>query len=232
MPDKPNESDSRANDLADRLSDVAQRIAQAAQDIGRQPQEVTLIAVSKAQPPERIAAALAAGHRTFGENRVQQALEHWYERRSHYPDLRLHLIGGLQRNKVRQAVELFDVIETVDRPKLVHALADEIAKQKRDIACLIQVNTGREPQKSGVLPEDFPALLTQARTQGLPVAGLMCIPPAGHAPAPHFAALADMASQAGLPTLSMGMSHDYAQAIHQGATHVRVGTAIFGDRPG
>ncbi|MEZ5946042.1 MAG: YggS family pyridoxal phosphate-dependent enzyme [Hyphomonas sp.] len=190
----------------------------------------TLVAVTKTQPDEAIDAILDTGQRVFGENRVQEAEAHWAHRRAAYPDLELHLIGPLQTNKADEAVRLFDLIETLDRPKLVHALAKAMEKAGRRVPVLVQVNTGEEPQKAGVAPRDLPALLQEARDAGLEVRGLMCIPPVDEPAGPHFALLAKLAREAGLPVLSMGMSGDYATAARFGATHVRVGTALFGAR--
>ena len=190
-----------------------------------------LVAVSKRQPDERIAAALQAGHRVFGENRVQEAQQRWQERRQTYDDLRLHLIGGLQTNKAAEAVALFDVIEVVDRPKLARALAVEMQKTDRHLECYIQVNTGEEPQKSGVMPDDLDALLAVCQHEfGLNITGLMCIPPVEEEPAMHFALLRGMAERHALAELSMGMSGDFEDAIAFGATSIRVGSAIFGMR--
>jgi pyridoxal phosphate enzyme (YggS family) len=219
-------------EVADNLGAVQARIAAAAKTAGRDAGDVVLVAVSKTQPPERIAAALAAGHRVFGENRVQEAAGKWPALRQATPDLQLHLIGPLQTNKVRDAVALFDVIETVDRPKLAHALVEEMKRTGRRPTCFIQVNTGEEPQKAGVLPEATDAFVGLCRDElGLPVAGLMCIPPVDEEPALHFALLAEIARRNQLKALSMGMSADFETAIRLGATHVRVGTAIFGERP-
>ena len=190
---------------------------------------MTLTAVTKTQPDDALEAALAAGQRVFGENRVQEAQGHWSGRRD-APGLELRLIGPLQTNKVADAVALFDVIETLDRPKLVEALAAEAAKASRALRVLVQVNTGAEPQKAGVLPEEADALVAHARGAGLTVEGLMCIPPADEAPGIHFALLRKIARRNGLPVLSMGMSGDYEVAIRFGATHVRVGSALFGER--
>ena len=191
----------------------------------------TLVAVSKRQPDVRIAAVLQAGHRVFGENRVQEAEQRWQERRQTYHDLRLHLIGGLQTNKAAEAVALFDVIEVVDRPKLARALAAEVQKTGRYIEFYIQVNTGEEPQKSGVKPDDLDALLAICRDEcGLNITGLMCIPPVEEEPAMHFALLRGMAERHALAELSMGMSGDFEDAIAFGATSIRVGSAIFGAR--
>lgn len=189
-----------------------------------------LIAVSKVQPDERIDAALAANHRVFGENRVQEAQARWAHRREQYDDLRLHLIGPLQSNKAGDAVALFDVIETVDRPKLCRVLAEEMEKAGRRPTLLIQVNTGEEPQKSGVAPDELDDLLACARENGLDIAGLMCIPPNEEPAAPHFALLARLARERCLAEISMGMSADYRLAAELGATQVRVGTAFFGER--
>ena len=210
---------------------VRERIAQACIDAGRDPTSVVLTAVSKTQPPEALDAALAAGQRVFGENRVQEAQGHWAERRAALPDLELRLIGPLQTNKAVEAVELFDVIETLDREKLAAALASAIARTGRQVRVLVQVNTGAEPQKAGVLPADADALIAAAReVHGLTVEGLMCIPPADAPPGPHFKLLAEIAVRNGLSVLSMGMSSDYETAIRCGATHVRVGSALFGER--
>lgn len=190
-----------------------------------------LIAVSKTQPDAAIDAMLAAGQRVFGENRVQEAAAHWQHRRGAYPDLELHLIGPLQTNKSEDAVRLFDVIQTLDRPKLADTLAAAMEKTGRRPRVFIQVNTGEEPQKAGVTPAGLAALLDHACTKaGLEIDGLMCIPPVGEPAGPHFALLAKLANAHGLTRLSMGMSGDYVLAARYGATHVRVGTALFGDR--
>ncbi len=218
-------------DVAANLAEVRERIAAAALAAGRPADSVTLVAVSKAQPVARVRAALAAGHRTFGENRVQQAEAVWPALRAEFPDVQLHLIGPLQTNKVRPAVALFDVIETVDRPKLAARLADEMARQGRRLECFVQVNTGEEPQKAGVAPGDADSFIEVCRVEhGLAVTGLMCIPPLDEPPELHFALLADIAARHGLAKLSMGMSADFETAIRLGATHVRIGTAIFGPR--
>ncbi|WP_420479088.1 YggS family pyridoxal phosphate-dependent enzyme [Brevundimonas sp. FT23028] len=208
---------------------VRRKIARACRIAGRAPETVTLVAVTKTQPDAALEAALAAGQRVFGENRVQEAQAHWTSRRT-VAGLELRLIGPLQTNKVADAVALFDVIETVDRVKLVQALALEAAKTGRNPRVLVQVNTGAEPQKAGVLPEDADALIASARAAGLRVEGLMCIPPADEAPGLHFALLRKIARRNGLGGLSMGMSGDYEVAIRFGATHVRVGSALFGER--
>jgi PLP dependent protein len=221
-----------SDSVAANLQEVREAIREAAREVKRDPATVELVAVSKVQPEERIEAALAAGQRVFGENRVQEAQSHWQSRRERFPDLRLHLIGPLQTNKVKDAVALFDVIETIDREKLAAALAGEMAKQSRKLPCFIQVNTGAEEQKAGVLPgEELEALYRACtETHGLNIVGLMCIPPVEEPPPLHFALLADWARRLGLAQLSMGMSQDYEQAIHFGATHVRVGSALFGER--
>ncbi len=202
----------------------------AARAAGREPASVTLTAVSKTQGSEAIDAALSAGLRVFGENRVQEAQGRWTERRPHLPDLELRLIGPLQSNKAEDAVALFDVIETLDREKLVGAIAAAQDKLGRAPRVLVQVNTGEEPQKAGVAPRDVDALIASARAAGLTVKGLMAIPPADEEPILHFALLAKIAARNGLSVLSMGMSGDYEAAIRLGATHVRVGSALFGER--
>ena len=207
------------------------RIASVCVEAGRDPASVILTAVSKTQGPEALEAALATGQRVFGENRVQEAQGHWAERRTGLPDLELRLIGPLQTNKAVEAVELFDVIETLDREKLAIALSAAMKKTGRIPRVLVQVNTGAEPQKAGVLPDDADALIAAARDRhGLHVEGLMCIPPADAAPEPHFNLLAEIVARNGLSVLSMGMSGDYETAIRCGATHVRVGSALFGER--
>jgi pyridoxal phosphate enzyme (YggS family) len=213
------------------LSDIRERIAAAARAAGRDPAEVTLVAVSKMQPAGRIEAVLDEGQRVFGENRVQEAAGRWPALRARYPGIELHLVGPLQTNKVRQAAEIFDVIESVDRPKLARKLAETFAETGRPLPCYIQINTGEEPQKAGVLPDGADAFVAECRDLGLPVAGLMCIPPVDQEPAPHFALLAGIAARNGLAGLSMGMSDDFETAVRQGATVVRVGSAIFGARP-
>ena len=212
------------------LGEVRARIARAAGLAGRRPDAVTLIAVSKTQPPEAIEALLAQGQRDFGENRVQEAQAKWPPLREAHPDLRLHLIGQLQSNKAEDAVALFDSIHSLDRPSLALALAKAMEKSGRRPICFVQVNIGDEPQKGGCAVAELPALLEQARA--LPIAGLMCIPPDGREAAPYFALLAELARRHGLGALSMGMSADYEAAVMIGATHVRVGTALFGPRQG
>ncbi len=221
-----------ADGVAAALGKVRREMALACREAGRDPASVTLIAVSKTVAPPALEAAIAAGQRAFGENRVQEAAGKWPELLRRHGDLELHLIGPLQSNKTREAVALFDVIHTVDRPSLCAALAKEIARQQKRPRLLVQVNTGAESQKAGVLPEQADALIAQCREQfGLAIDGLMCIPPVAEAPAPHFALLAKIAKRNRLPWLSMGMSADFQLAITFGATHVRVGTAIFGARP-
>ena len=215
----------------ERLAEVRARIEAAARAAGRDPAAVTLIAVSKTFPAAAIEPVLAAGQRHFGENRVQEAREKWPALREKHPDVTLHLIGPLQTNKVKYAVRLFDVIHTVDRPKLAAELAREMERRDRHLPVFVQVNTGEEPQKAGVLPAEADAFIAACRDEyGLNVIGLMCIPPVLEEPALHFALLEKIARRNGLKNLSMGMSHDYETAIAFGATHVRVGSAIFGPR--
>lgn len=217
---------------ADRLAEVTGRIAEAARASGRSPSDVTLVAVSKTHGADRVRELLEVGHRVFGENRVQEAEGKFPELKSAWPDLELHLIGPLQTNKARDAVALFDVIQSVDRDRLAAALVKEMERLGRRPACYIQVNTGEEPQKAGILPKDVDAFVALCRDQyKLPVVGLMCIPPVDEEPALHFALLAKMAARNGLAKLSMGMSADYETAVRMGATHVRVGSALFGSRP-
>jgi len=216
---------------ADRLAEVRRRIAQAARAAGRDPGSVILVAVSKTHGAQRVRELLVAGHRVFGENRVQEAEGKIPPLKEEYPDLQLHLIGPLQTNKARDAVALFDVIESVDRERLAATLAKEMTRAGRRPACYIQVNTGEEPQKAGVMPADVDAFVATCRdTHKLPVAGLMCIPPVDEDPSLHFALLAKMAARNRLEIVSMGMSADYETAVRFGATHVRVGTALFGAR--
>ena len=218
-------------DVGANLRAVKAQIEAAGKAAGREPGEVTLVAVGKVQPVEKVEAALAQGQRIFGENRVQEAQGKWPELKARYPDVTLHLIGPLQTNKAADAIALFDVIETVDRPKLARVLAAEMKKQGRMLECFVQVNTGEEDQKAGVLPADADAFIETCRDEhGLNIVGLMCIPPADDEPALHFALLREIARRHDLEKLSMGMSGDYEIAIEFGATHVRVGTAIFGDR--
>jgi PLP dependent protein len=215
---------------AERLEEVRSRIARAASLARRAANEVSLIAVSKTQDAQAIQPLIEAGQRLFGENRVQEAQAKWPALRQANPDLSLHLIGRLQSNKAEEAVALFDAIHSVDRPSLVSALRAAMAKLGRRPDCFIQVNIGDEPQKGGCAVADLPALIEKARDADLPLAGLMCIPPADVEPAPYFALLAKLARRHGLAGLSMGMSADYETAVTIGATHVRVGTALFGER--
>jgi PLP dependent protein len=214
-----------------RLKSVLQDIAQACAKAQRDPAEVTLVAVSKTLRADAIAPVLAAGQHVFGENRVQEAMAKWPALKAKYPATELHLVGPLQSNKAKEAVALFEAIHSVDRPSLCGALSREIARQGRAPLLFAEINTGGEPQKSGVLPQEADGFLERCRsTYGLPIAGLMCLPPLGEPPAPHFALTAKIARRNGLRLLSMGMSADFALAIAFGATHVRVGTAIFGER--
>jgi hypothetical protein len=212
------------------LHEIETRIAEAEAKYGRAPGSVALIAVSKVQPAERVEAVLREGHRLFGENYVQEAQGKWPAWRAAFPDVSVHMIGPLQTNKAKIAVDLFEAIHTLDRPSLATKLANLAQARGTSPDLFIQVNTGREPQKAGVLPEDLDAFVAEARAMDLPVQGLMCIPPEDEDPAPHFAALAGMAARNGLAGLSMGMSSDFEAAIAAGATHVRVGSAIFGAR--
>jgi PLP dependent protein len=217
--------------IAANLAAVRQRIEAAARAANRTPKSVSLVAVSKTHPAASVRNALEAGHRTFGENRVQEAQTKYPQLRREFPDLALHLIGPLQTNKVREAVVAFDVIETVDRPRLAQALAKEMERTGRRLPCLVEVNTGEEPQKTGVMPAEADAFIDACRNSfGLPIIGLMCVPPLDEEPAPHFALLREIARRNGLDILSMGMSADFEKAIRFGATHVRIGTAIFGAR--
>ncbi len=223
--------DDAAPDVAARLAAVRARIDEGAEAAGRDGGAVTRVAVSKTHPVERIAAAIAAGHRVFGENRVQEATAKYPGLKENCPGLKLHLIGPLQTNKARDAVRLYDVIESLDRPKLARALAKEMAREGRRPTCFVQVNTGEEPQKTGVFPADADDFIALARDElALPVEGLMCIPPMDEEPALHFALLREIAKRNGLPLLSMGMTADFETAIRFGATHVRIGTAVFGTR--
>jgi pyridoxal phosphate enzyme (YggS family) len=218
---------------AEGLARVRQEIAAACTEAKRDPATVTLIAVSKTFAADAIEPVIAAGQRVFGENRVQEAKAKWPALTAAHPGLELHLIGPLQSNKAKEAVALFDAIHSVDRPSIAEALAKEIAKQGRRPLLFVEINTGAEPQKAGVLPQDADAFLKTCReTHGLEIVGLMCIPPFEETPAPHFALTAKIALRNSLKLLSMGMSADFATAIAFGATHVRVGTAIFGSRSG
>jgi len=213
------------------LKKVLNGVLAAAQAAGRSPASVTLIAVSKTFDGPEIVPVIEAGQRVFGENRVQEAKAKWPALKMAWPEVELHLIGPLQSNKAAEAVQLFDAIHTVDRPKIAAAIASEIRKQGKPVKLFVQVNTGREPQKAGVDPGEADAFLAACReVHGLEISGLMCIPPAGEDPKPHFTLLAEIARRNGISQLSMGMSGDYAAAIACGATHVRVGSAIFGTR--
>ena len=213
------------------LGEVRRRIAQACAEAARDPAAVALVAVSKTFGPDAIAPVIAAGQRVFGENRVQEAKAKWPDLKARHPDIALHLIGPLQSNKAKEAVALFDAIHSVDRASLCAALAKEIARQGRAPLLFAEINTGAEPQKAGILPDAADGFLRECRdTYGLAIAGLMCIPPLDEPPAPHFALTAKIAARNGLRLLSMGMSADFESAIRFGATHVRVGSAIFGER--
>lgn len=213
------------------LADIQTRIVAAAREAGRDPSGVQLVAVSKTFGPDAIVPTLDAGQRSFGENRVQEAKSKWPELRARYRDVQLHLIGPLQSNKAREAVELFDAIHTIDRPKIARAIADEQQRQGKGLKLFIEVNTGSEPQKAGIPPRETAAFLSLCRGElGLEIAGLMCIPPVDDEPSVHFAFLAKLAGDLGLTELSMGMSSDFEAAIQFGATQIRVGSAIFGTR--
>ncbi len=212
------------------LMDIRDRIADACQEAGRSPTEVELIAVSKVQPLDRVEAVLDQGHTLFGENRVQEAADKWPNFKTRFPNVSVHLIGPLQSNKSRQAMELFDAIHSVDRPKLANGIARLAQELGQCPDLFIQVNTGEEPQKAGILPADADGFIAEARALDLPVKGLMCIPPIEETPSLHFSLLRKIAERNGLAGLSMGMSADFEQAIAFGATHIRVGSAIFGDR--
>ncbi len=213
-----------------RLADIQSRIAAAARLARREPADVTLIAVSKTHPPERIVPLIAAGQRSFGENRVQEAAAKWPALRAAHPGIDLHLIGQLQSNKAEEAVALFDCIHSLDRPSLVGALARAMDKAGRQAPCFVQVNIGEEEQKGGCAIAELPALLAEARAADVPLLGLMCVPPLDVEAAPYFALLAKLADDNGLAGLSMGMSGDFETAVMLGATHVRVGSALFGAR--
>jgi pyridoxal phosphate enzyme (YggS family) len=227
----PGEESMTVSQATTGLESVRAEIARACRDAGRDVSEVTLVAVSKTFPPEAIEPVIAAGQRVFGENRVQEAKAKWPALMEKHAGIELHLIGPLQSNKAKEAVALFDAIHSVDRSSLCEALAKEIAKQGRAPLLFVEINTGAEPQKAGVLPQDADAFLAACRDKyGLSISGLMCIPPFEEAPGPHFALTAKIAARNGLKLLSMGMSADFATAIALGATHVRVGSAIFGER--
>ena len=217
--------------IAENIAYIHEQIEKTAQGVGRTASSIQLVAVSKMQPPEKIREALDAGHRLFGENRVQEGQAHWAALKAQYSDLKLHLIGPLQTNKVKEAVALFDMIETLDREKLAVALSAEMKKQNKNLPCLVQVNTGEEVQKAGIIPAALPGFLDFCRKEcALDIRGLMCIPPIDEPPALHFAFLAKLAKANNLKELSMGMSGDFEKAVSLGATFVRVGTRIFGER--
>lgn len=218
----------RPPDIAGNLARIRESLEKAAKTYGHPPPK--LVAVSKSQGQEKIRAALAAGHRIFGENRVQEAAEKWPALRKDYPDVELHMIGPLQSNKVADAVTLFDVIETLDRPKIARRIKKEMEESGREPRLLVQVNTGEEPQKAGVKPGKLPALLAECERLGLQIEGLMCLPPVDEEPAPHFALLKKLGKRHGLSVLSMGMSADYGTAAGLGAGFVRIGTGVFGPR--
>ena len=225
--------EAEAEALAGRRNEILRRIASAAQEAGRSPDEIDLVAISKRQPEARIDAALASGHRIFGENRVEEAQTRWAERRAAYPDLELRLVGPLQSRKTAEAVALFDVIETLDREKLARKLREEMDRQGRTPRLYVQVNTGEEPQKSGLAPDETAAFVERMRAEyGFEIEGLMCIPPAEEPPGLHFALLAKLARACSVGKLSMGMSADYPVAVKLGASSVRVGSALFGAREG
>src|SRR4029079_488400 len=227
-----NEEAETASSSAQRLAEAQAKIAAAARGAHRDPAEVKLIAVSKTFGAPEILPVLQAGHRLYGENRVQEAKGKWPQLKTQFPDLKLHLIGPLQSNKAKEAVELFDAIHSIDRPKIARAIAEEMQRQGKRLELFIQVNTGEEPQKAGGLPARVPALAALCRDElALEIAGLMCIPPLEEEPAIHFAFLEKLAAENGFGQLSMGMSDDYETAVQFGATHVRVGSAIFGTRP-
>jgi pyridoxal phosphate enzyme (YggS family) len=219
------------SDAVARLESVRAEIARAARDFARDPASITLVAVSKTFPAEAIEPVLAAGQRVFGENYVQEAKAKWPSLRERYAGVELHMIGPLQSNKAKEAVQLFDAVHTLDRASLAEALAKEMAKQGRRPKLLVQVNTGEEPQKGGVVPAEADAFIAACRERfGFAIGGLMCIPPADEPPSPHFALLSTIAARNGLAWLSIGMSADFEAAIQLGATHVRIGSAIFGSR--
>jgi PLP dependent protein len=218
------------HEASTRLAAVRDDIAKACRLARRSPEEVTLVAVSKTHEADEITPLIAAGCRVFGENRVQEAAAKWPALRAAHPDIELHLVGQLQSNKAAEAVALFDCIHSLDRPSLVSALARAMTAAGKAVPCFVQVNIGAEEQKGGCALAELPALLAEARGAGIPLAGLMCVPPAGIEPAPFFALLDKLAADHGLAGRSMGMSGDFATACQLGATHVRVGTALFGER--
>ncbi len=220
------------NTITKNLSAIHTQIDEAAAPWGRAPSDINLVAVSKRQPPEKIREALDAGQRLFGENRVQEAYDHWANIKPDYPDLKLHLIGPLQTNKIKDAIMLFDLIETIDREKLARKLGDTLREEGKNLPCFIQVNTGEEPQKAGIPPKHLADFLKFCSHDcALDIQGLMCIPPLDEPAALHFALMKKLAAAHGLKHLSMGMSADFDQAIPLGATYIRIGTGIFGERP-
>lgn len=218
------------NDIATNFSDIVKSMRKAERSAGREEGAVKLVAVTKTQSADALEAALATGHRLFGENKVQEAQSHWGGLKAKYPDIKLHLIGPLQTNKAKDAVALFDCIETLDREKLADALAAEMKKQGRALSCFIQVNTGEEEQKAGIAPRELTSFLDYCRNLSLNITGLMCIPPPDEPAGLHFALLKNLADRHGLKELSMGMSGDFEKAIAAGASYVRIGTALFGSR--
>jgi hypothetical protein len=216
--------------IAENFAHIKKRMKKSAESVDRKTEDINLVAVSKQQSDERIEAALATGHRVFGENRVQEAEDRWAKRRRLYPDLKLHLIGPLQTNKVREALRMFDVIETLDRKNLINEIAGELRLSDRHPEFYIQVNTGEEPQKSGVMPHDLEDLLSHAQSKMIRISGLMCIPPVHEPAGLHFAFLKKIAQDHAIEKLSMGMSDDFERAIMAGATSIRIGTALFGAR--
>ena len=224
-------SDEQETNVVARLHQVRSEVARAARHAGRKPDDVTLIAVSKTYFADSILPVLQDGQRVFGENRVQESMQKWPELKVQFPDVELHLIGPLQSNKAKEAVALFDVIETIDRPSIAEAIAKEFSKTDRRPKLYVQVNTGEEPQKAGILPLDADTFLMRCKDEWkIPIDGLMCIPPVDQPPSPHFGFLRKIAEKHGIKTLSMGMSADFEEAIQMGATHIRVGSAIFGHR--
>lgn len=224
-------SEMSGHETVDRFQAVKTSIARAAKDTDRKPETVTLVAVSKTFDAADIRPVLETGHRVFGENRVQESQGKWPELKAEFSGVELHLIGPLQSNKAKEAVALFDVIETVDRPSIAEALSKELAKTDRRPKFYVQVNTGEEPQKAGIAPQEADAFIAKCRDEWkLEISGLMCIPPVDEPPSPHFALLRKIAERNGIATLSMGMSSDFGEAIQMGATHVRIGSAIFGHR--
>jgi len=218
--------------IQDNVNNIQEKINKTAKDWGRVPSDINLVAVSKKQSIDKIKESLDSGHRLFGENKVQEAYEHWADLKDNYEDIKLHMIGHLQTNKVKEAVALFDVIETVDSKKIAKKISDELNKQEKSLSCFIQVNTGQESQKYGVIPDELEDLIDYCRSDdvNLDVIGLMCIPPSDEPYGLHFAFLRKLGEKHGLFQLSMGMSSDYDKAIMAGASHIRIGTAIFGDR--